>query len=53
MSIRFDHFSKVIRGAGKGKVVLGSEGMNSLSTMESLFIARDLRFRNSYSWRLR
>jgi len=46
VSIRFDHFSKVVRGAGKGKVVLGSEGMSGLSTIESLFIARELKFRN-------
>jgi len=46
VSIGFDHFNKVVRGAGKGKIVLGGESISGLSTMESLFIAGDLRFRN-------
>lgn len=50
MGIRFDHFSKVVRGAGEGEIVLSGEGMSGLSTIESLFVARGLRFRGKSSY---
>ncbi len=39
MGIGFDHFGKIVRGAGEREIMLSSKGAGRLSTMEGLFIA--------------
>lgn len=39
MCIGFDHFSKIVRGAGERESVFGSESAGCLGAMKGLFVA--------------